>query len=143
MQISHLYPMAGSSISAGFPGTTEADEYTQNLSFDDLLVRHQPSTFFVRVSGNSLIEAGIFEQDILVVDKQLEAKTGDLVVAVIENEFTAKFLSRTSAGLPVLLPANSKFSPITFELGRNLNIWGVVTGVVRQLKRNQVNNLVS
>lgn len=133
MQFLNTYPLALASVAAGFPGTAEAENYTQNLSFDDLLVKHQPSTFFVRVAGNSLIEAGIFEQDILVVDRQLKPKTGDLVIAIIQNDFTAKFLSQDSVGQPVLLPANKNYRPITFKPGSDLTIWGVVTGIVRQL----------
>jgi len=143
MQLLNTYPLALASVAAGFPGTAETENYTQNLSFDDLLVKHQPSTFFVRVSGNSLIEAGIFEQDILVVDRQLKPRTGDLVIAIIQNEFTAKFLSRDSSNQPILLPANKNYRPISFKPGSDLTIWGVATGVVRQLKSTANSRLIT
>jgi DNA polymerase V len=121
-----------SKVAAGFPSPADS-EITHELSFDELLIQHPASSFFVRTIGNSLIEAGIFEGDILVVDKQLQAKNGQLVIAAVNGELTAKYLAQTSSGAPELRPANKTLKPITITAETECEVWGVVTGVVRQL----------
>ncbi len=126
------YPLMVSKVAAGFPSPADSEIATE-LSFDELLIKHPVSSFFVRATGNSLIEAGIFEGDILVVDKQLTAKVGQLVIAVVNGELTAKYLAQTSTGTPELRPANKTLKSIQISGETEFEIWGVVTGVVRQL----------
>lgn len=126
------YPLMLSKVAAGFPSPADSEISTE-LSFDELLIQHPASSFFVRAIGNSLIEAGIFEGDILVVDKQLQAKTGQLIIAAINGELTAKYLAQTPTGAPELRPANKNLKPIAITSETEFEVWGVVTGVVRQL----------
>lgn len=126
------YPLMLSKVAAGFPSPADS-EITTQLSFDELLIQHPASSFFVKTIGNSLIEAGIFEGDILVVDRQLQAKTGQLVIAALNGELTAKYLAQTPTGAPELRPANKNLKPISIGAETEFEIWGVVTGVVRQL----------
>ena len=126
------YPLMLSTVAAGFPSPADS-EISQHLSFDELLIQHPTSSFFVRATGNSLIEAGIFEGDILVVDRQLQPKTGQLIIAALNGELTAKYLGQTPTGAPELRPANKNFKPIAVTTASEFEVWGVVTGVVRQL----------
>lgn len=126
------YPLLLSTVAAGFPSPADSEIATQ-LSFDELLIQHPASSFFVKTIGNSLIEAGIFEGDILVVDRQLQAKTGQLVIAALNGELTAKYLAQTPTGAPELRPANKNLKPLSIGAETEFEVWGVVTGVVRQL----------
>jgi DNA polymerase V len=94
------------------------------------LVKNPQATFLVRVSGYSMIQAGITPGDILVVDKSLEATDGSLVVAVVNGEFTLKRFSQRN-GFPELLAENPAFPPIRFQEGDELRIWGVVKHAIK------------
>tara|TARA_R110001583_G_C5670557_1_gene410911 strand:+ start:12559 stop:13002 length:444 start_codon:yes stop_codon:yes gene_type:complete len=120
-------------VSAGFP--SPADDYIEKtLDLNELCIRHPASTFFVRVQGESMIEAGIFPEDVLVVDRSLRANHGDIVIASLESEMTVKQLHLLPP--PVrLLPRNSVFLPIIIEGDMVMEVFGVVTNVVRSLKR--------
>lgn len=126
-------PLFSYSIPAGFP--SPADDYIENrLSLDEHLIQHKDSTFFVRAKGNSMVGAGIFDGDILVVDKSLEPSTGDIVVAVIDGEFTVKYLFQEGEAV-ILKPANARFKEIALQDGQELQVWGVVTSTVKQFRR--------
>ncbi|MBP7663578.1 MAG: translesion error-prone DNA polymerase V autoproteolytic subunit [Shewanella sp.] len=118
-------------IAAGFPSPAQ-DYVEQTLDLNELCIKHPAATFFVKVQGDSMIEAGIFSGDILVVDRSLQPAHGDTVVAAVNGEFTVKQLQLR----PVvqLLPRNALFSPITINDESELNIFGVVTNVVKKLK---------
>ncbi|HEY9030519.1 MAG TPA: translesion error-prone DNA polymerase V autoproteolytic subunit [Kangiella sp.] len=124
-------PLYSGKISAGFPGVV--DEHMEDtLSLDQLLIQNPATTFFAKVEGDSMNGAGIFQNDILIVDRSLTAKDKDVVVAMLDNEFTVKRL-RTSG--PLRLQAENpvyKDIPITGE--SELVIWGVVTGLARSLR---------
>lgn len=125
-------PLTDSVVVAGFP--SPAEQYTENpLDLNDLMIRNMPSTFYVRVSGESMSGAGIFEGDILVVDKSLPALDGDVIIASVDGEFTVKRLKKRGS-LVALEPANPDFKPIVFTDGMELTVWGVVTGLVRKFK---------
>ena len=79
-----------------------------------------------------MIDAGIFEDDVAVVDRARLSTIGNIVLAIIDGEFTIKYLSQSEDGKPILLPANPVFSPIEIKEGMNFEIWGVVTGTVRK-----------
>ncbi len=118
-------PIADSVISAGFP--SPADDRLEGLDIATYLVRHPESTFFLRVSGESMVGAGIFDGDLLIVDRELEARSGDIVIAVLDGEFTVKRLRRNGDHVE-LLPENPRYRKITPGRDRELEIWGVVTG---------------
>ncbi|WP_409373143.1 translesion error-prone DNA polymerase V autoproteolytic subunit [Shewanella sp. SP1S1-7] len=118
-------------IAAGFPSPAQ-DYVEQTLDLYELCIKHPAATFFVKVQGDSMIDAGIFSGDILVVDRSLQPAHGDTVVAAVNGEFTVKQLQLR----PVvqLLPRNALFSPIAINDESELNIFGVVTNVVKKLK---------
>ncbi|MFI5334352.1 MAG: LexA family protein [Chlamydiales bacterium] len=121
-------PLASSSVSAGFTSPAE-DTVDQTLDLNAHLVRHPAATFFVRVSGNSMEGANIFSGDILVVDRSLQATSGKIVVAIVENEFTVKRLVK-SKGKTLLVAENPAYPPIE----NNFEVWGVVTYIIHAAK---------
>lgn len=121
-------------VSAGFP--KPAEQYLQTpLDLNELLVRNRPATFFVRVSGDSMEGAGIRNGDLLVVDRSLDAKDGDIVVAYVGDEFTVKYLKRGGDGSVALHPANPKYKPIVFSGEMTLSVFGVVTAAIHRYVR--------
>lgn len=127
----HL-PLFSDKVAAGFP--SPADDYIEGrLSLDEHLIEHKEATFFVRAKGNSMIGAGIGDGDILVVDKSLAPVFGDVVVAVVDGEFTVKYLGQRNDSV-VLKPANARFKDIEFKEGQELQIWGVVTSSVKKFR---------
>jgi DNA polymerase V len=127
----HL-PLFSDKVAAGFP--SPADDYIEGrLSLDEHLIEHKEATFFVRAKGNSMIGAGIGDGDILVVDKSLSPLFGDVVVAVVDGEFTVKYLGQRDDAV-VLKPANARFKDIEFKDGQELQIWGVVTSSVKKFR---------
>lgn len=122
-------PLYGSRISAGFPSPAD-DDLEGTLDLNEHLVQHPAATFFVRVQGDSMIGAGIHHGDLLVVDRALEAKSGSIVVAVVDGELTVKRLK--VAGERVWLMAeNPAFPPLELRDGQALHLWGVVAHAVR------------
>ena len=120
--------IADSPVQAGMPNAAEAS-YDYVSSIDEMLVRVPSRTQLIRVKGDSMIEAGIHEGDYLVVEKQPHANVGDIVVAIVDNAFTVKYLGREKAGF-VLKPANKAY-PVIRPRGR-LEIFGVMAGLVRR-----------
>ncbi|MCH8493907.1 MAG: translesion error-prone DNA polymerase V autoproteolytic subunit [Idiomarina sp.] len=125
-------PLFLNKVPAGFPSPAQ-DYVEQTLDLNELCIQHPAATFFVRVSGDSMIEAGILHNDVLVVDRSVQAEHGDVVVASMQGEFTVKELC-TKPSL-MLLPRNRKYRPIRISDGADLAIFGVVTNVVRQMRR--------
>lgn len=122
-------PLFLSTIKAGFP--SPADDFAENhLDLNEYLVPHPVSTFFVKVSGDSMINAGILEGNILVVDRAAIHHNNSIVVAIVDNEFTVKRFKNIN-GEPYLYPENFKYKPI--KLKDNDEIWGVVTSVINKL----------
>jgi DNA polymerase V len=118
-------------LSAGFPSPA-ADYSEEALNLNDYLVRNKPATFMFTVKGDSMTLAGIHPEDKVVVDRSLSPQAGDIVVAVVSGEYTIKRL-RLRQGQPELWPENPAYAPITFAEGAELEIWGVVVGVVRRI----------
>lgn len=128
-----LLPLYGQKIPAGFP--SPADDYLERrLSLDEHLVPNKDSTFLVRARGNSMVGAGIFDGDLMIVDKSLDAQIGDIVVAVVDGEFTVKYLAQRGGAI-YLKPANARHNDIEFNDGQEMAIWGVVTSTVKQFRR--------
>lgn len=126
-----VLPLAETNIPAGFPSPAEGLDGDLDLS--EHLVRHPESTFFLRVGGDSMIGAGIFDGDLLIVDRELDPRSGDIVIAVLDGEFTVKRLLYRE-GLVELLPENPRYRKIRFSEESQLEIWGVVTGSVRKYR---------
>jgi DNA polymerase V len=117
-------------ISAGFP--SPAGDYAEDgLDLNNYLVKNKPATFMFTVRGESMIGAGICDADKVVVDRALKAKHNDIVVAVVNGEYTIKRLYKYRGSIE-LRPENPDYQPITFTEGHELQIWGVVVGVVRR-----------
>ncbi|NTU58195.1 MAG: translesion error-prone DNA polymerase V autoproteolytic subunit [Chlorobiaceae bacterium] len=125
-------PMASTSISAGFPSPAE-DHLELKLDLNKALVRHPNATFYGRVKGTSMIDAGIEEGDILVIDKSLEPKDGDIAVCFVDGEFTVKRISNGDDGL-YLMPANEEFKPIRISEESDFLVWGIVTYVIHKAR---------
>ncbi len=127
----HEIPLGDSVVPAGFP--SPADESCETFDIVTHIVRRPEATFFMRVAGDSMVGAGIFDGDLLVVDRSIEAKSGDIVVAILDGEFTVKrFRSNHSA--VELVPENPKYRKITLREGMALEIWGVVTGTYKSFR---------
>lgn len=125
-------PHFQSRISAGFP--SPADDYEEGkLDLNTYVITNPPATFFVRVSGDSMINAGIFPDDVLVVDRSIEPTNGNIVIAVLNGELTVKRLHRSLDESVSLLPENPKYPPILLQDGMDFSIWGVVTTVVHKV----------
>lgn len=120
-------PLLGS-VKAGFPSPAE-EELQDTISFDEFLVDNQESTYLVRVSGDSMIDAGIMPGDIVIVDRSKAARTGEIVIAEVDGEWTMKYLYQQQEDVR-LIAANKNYSPIIPS--QTLNVGGVVTGVVRK-----------
>ena len=130
-QPSYSIPYVISKVSAGFP--SPADDYLEkNLSIDKLLIKNQASTFLIRVGGDSMINIGIYEGDILIIDRSLDAKNKDIVIASIFDELTVKRLIFDIQGNPQLKAENPLYSNIEIKNKEDLIIWGVVTSAIHQ-----------
>ncbi|MEX1232002.1 MAG: translesion error-prone DNA polymerase V autoproteolytic subunit [Planctomycetaceae bacterium] len=131
--INYLIPLY-SAVSAGFP--SPADDYVETqLDLNTHLISHPAATFFVRVVGESMIDAGIESGDLLVVDKSLDAKDGDIVIASIEGQFLVKRFRRTGRKFQLIAESNGQV-PIILEPDTDVEIWGVVAHVIHS-PRNQ------
>ncbi|SNX29491.1 DNA polymerase V [Polynucleobacter meluiroseus] len=117
-------------MSAGFPSPA-ADYAEEGLDLNHYLVQNKPATFMFTVKGDSMLGAGICDADKVVVDKALKPKHKDIVVAVVNGEYTIKRLYQMRGRIE-LQPENPRYEPITFNEGSELQIWGVVVGVVRK-----------
>ncbi|MCC7304048.1 translesion error-prone DNA polymerase V autoproteolytic subunit [bacterium] len=118
-------------IPAGFP--IPASDFSQSLmDLNELVVEHPAATYFVQVQGHSMKNAGIFSDDILVVDRSVQYKTNSIVVAVVDGEFTVKKIS-TENGKKFLFAENTDYKPIELREGMNVEIWGVVTFVIHKV----------
>ncbi|ABV50569.1 putative SOS mutagenesis protein UmuD [Prochlorococcus marinus str. MIT 9215] len=117
-------PLLNDSVSAGFP--SPADDYTEeNIDLNEHLISNPFSTFFLRVKGDSMINAGIKDKDLIIVDKSLIAKPGNIIIAMIDGEFTIKRLSIKNDEL-YLKAENNNYPDFRFKNHIDVQIWGVV-----------------
>jgi len=124
-------PMYSNKVAAGFP--SPADDYLEDkIDLNQYLVKHPAATFLVRASGESMINAGIFPDDILVVDRSLKAEDGKVVIAVVDNELTVKRYRKRGKSI-VLEPENEAYDPIIISEESEAFVWGVVTNVIHNL----------
>ena len=118
-------------ISAGFP--SPADDFKEiRISLDKELVKNKEATFYARVSGESMIEAGLDDGDLLVIDRSLDPENGKIAVCFIDGEFTVKRIKKEKNKL-YLMPENKKYKSIELNKDNELTIWGVVTYVIKSL----------
>ncbi len=115
-------------IPAGFP--SPADDFADTkLDLNEHLIHHPTATFFVKVSGDSMTGVGIFDGDMLIVDRSLESHDRSIVIAALDGELTVKRL-RIKNGTYMLFSENEKYPPIEIEDESDFSVWGVVTAVV-------------
>lgn len=117
-------------VEAGFPSPAE-EELADTMSLDDFLIQNPQATFLLKVSGDSMSGAGILPGDMVIVDKGQSPKSGDIVIAEVDGEWTMKYLKKRGSDV-ALIPANPKYKPIKPK--KELRIAGVVTAVVRKYK---------
>ncbi len=124
-------PLIETCVQAGFP--SPADGYlTDTLNLHDLVVKNPPATFFVRVVGDSMKDAGIVSGDILVVDRSLEPRQDKIVVAILDGEFTVKKIHFNVDGTIFLVAANPAYPPIKVRRESDFQVWGVVSYVIHK-----------
>ena len=124
-----LIPISNNSVSAGFP--SPADDFKETrISLDKTLIKNKEATFYARVSGKSMLNAGLDDGDLLVIDRSLEATNGKIVVCFIDGEFTVKRFKKEDEKL-FLMPENKNYKPIEIKEGTDLLLWGVVTYVIK------------
>jgi DNA polymerase V len=124
-------PFYQSNVPAGFPSPAE-DFMDLDLNLQEYLVQHPSATFCVRVTGDSMQNAGIFSGDVMVVDRALEPKNNTIVLAVLDGEFTVKRIQKKGEEL-YLKPENKDYKPIQITEEMNFQVWGVVTHVIHKV----------
>jgi DNA polymerase V len=123
-------PLYSSKVQAGFP--SPADDYIERyLDLNSEFIKHPSATFLLKATGESMIDAGIFPDDVLIVDRSLTPSDGSIVIAALNGELTVKRLSRANNKVR-LLPANPSFQPIDITEDQEMVIWGVVTLVLHK-----------
>lgn len=122
-------PLMGEAVKAGFP--SPAEDFTElSIDLNVELLRHPASTFFCRVSGDSMQDMGINDGDLLVVDKSLEPQNGKIAVCYIDGEFTLKEI-RLEKNCCWLVPANKNYQPIKVTEDNDFVVWGIVTYAIK------------
>lgn len=118
-------------VSAGFP--SPADDYVEgSLDLNKYLIKHPAATFFVRVAGDSMINAGIHPDDILIVDRSLDAVDKKVIIAIVNGELTVKRIRKKKDGI-YLVAENENYKPVKINKEMEFDVWGVVTSVIHAL----------
>lgn len=124
-------PLFNSRVSAGFP--SPADDYVDvKLDLNQHLIQHPSATFYVKVHGESMRDAGIFDGDLLIVDRALTPKNNAVVVCILNGDFTVKRIKFGEDKRIFLMPANETFSPIEVTANQDFEIWGVVSYIIHK-----------
>jgi DNA polymerase V len=124
-------PYISEGVSAGFPSPA-ADFMETNIDLNKELSENPLATFYIRVKGNSMIDAGINDKDVLVVDRSLEPQNHKIAICCIDGEFTVKRI-RVEKDCLYLIPENSNYEPIKVTEENQLIIWGMVTYVIKKV----------
>ena len=128
---SRSIPLTSNSISAGFP--SPADDFKEiRISLDRELVKNEEATFYARVSGNSMENAGLSDGDLIVIDKSLNPENNKIAVCFLDGEFTVKRIIKRKQNL-YLKPENKNYKEIKISSENDLLIWGIVTFVIKKL----------
>ena len=119
-------------VCAGFPSPAE-DHLDISLDLNEYLIKHPAATFYIYAKGHSMNDVGIYDGDVMIVDRSLDVKSKDIVIAVINGEFTVKriFIKNNKT---YLIPENKKFSPVLIQIDMDFQIWGVVTHTIHAFK---------
>ncbi|EOW5513025.1 translesion error-prone DNA polymerase V autoproteolytic subunit [Escherichia coli O26:H10] len=125
------FPLFSDLVQCGFPSPA-ADYVEQRIDLNQLLIQHPSATYFVKASGDSMIDGGISDGDLLIVDSVITASHGDIVIAAVDGEFTVKKLQLRPT--VQLIPMNSAYSPITISSEDTLDVFGVVIHVVKAMR---------
>jgi DNA polymerase V len=128
-------PLFSSSVAAGFASPAD-DHLETELNLNEYLIAHPSETFFVRAKGDSMQQAGIFDKDLLIVDRSLTPKDNDIVIAAVAGQLTVKRLV-VKRGQPWLYPANPNYKPIPIKEGSELHVWGVVVHAIHRISNIQ------
>ena len=117
-------------ISAGFP--SPAEDFTElSISLDKHLIQNPADTFMAYANGNSMVRVGIYHGDILIIDRSLNARDGDVIIALLHGEFTVKQISIIN-GILFLIPRNSQYASVKITSEMGFEVWGVVTFSIRR-----------
>jgi DNA polymerase V len=119
------------SVHAGFPSPAE-DHMDMDLDLSSYLIQHPSATFCVRVEGDSMVGAGIQSGDVILIDRSLTPDRGNVVLAVIDGEFTVKRVDVINDKI-FLIPENPRLKPMEVAEGSNFQVWGVVTFVIHKV----------
>ena len=125
-------PLFSDAVAAGFPSPA-TDYCERKLDLNDLCIQKPAATYFVRAQGDSMIDAGIFPGEVLVIDRSIDASHGDIVIAAVNGELTVKLLETKPQTR--LVPMNSQHAPIVIPEGTELEIFGVATNVIHSLRK--------
>lgn len=126
-------PLFSEPVEAGFP--SPADDYIDcTIDLNEHLIKNPPATFMVRVRGDSMVDAGIQSGDLLIIDKSLDARDGDIVIAAVDGQFTVKRFHNSGSVLR-LVAENPKQPPLVIGTETNVEIWGVVVHVIHSPRR--------
>lgn len=126
-----LIPLLHGRVSAGFPSSAE-NFIDKSLDLNELLIKHPTATFFIRVKGDSMINAGIHSDDILIVDRALSVSNNKIVIARLYDELTVKRIKVEGATL-FLIPDNNEYQPMRITDSMDFEVWGVVTYVIHHV----------
>lgn len=118
-------------VQAGFPSPAQG-EYADSIDLNRALITNPAATFCARVIGNSMVEAGINEGDLLIIDRSLTPHDGNIAVCFVDGDFTVKRLSVRDNGI-YLTPANAKFPELRVSEDSNFQVWGVVSHIIKKL----------
>ncbi|MEN9907302.1 MAG: hypothetical protein RLZZ540_443 [Bacteroidota bacterium] len=124
-------PFIPDGVSAGFPSPA-ADFMENNIDLNKELSENPLATFYIKVKGNSMIDAGINDKDVLIVDRSIEPQDSKIAICFIDGEFTVKRIKLEKDCL-YLMPENSNYSPIKVTEENELIIWGIVTYVIKKM----------
>jgi DNA polymerase V len=124
-------PLFSSKVAAGFASPAD-DHLERELDLNEYLIQHPAETYFVRAKGDSMQQAGIFDKDLLIVDRSLTPRHNDIVIAAVAGELTVKRLV-VKLGQPWLYPANPNYKPIAIKEGSELYVWGVVVHAIHKI----------
>lgn len=125
-------PFFSSKVAAGYHPSVAEDHIEEMLDMNSLIIKNPDTTFCVRVTGLSMIDAGIYEGDTLVVDSSIQPAEGKIIIAALDGMLTVKRLGYIN-NEPYLLPENVDFDPIPIMENSEIHIWGVVTNILRAL----------
>ena len=126
------YPFYQSPAACGF-ASPAADYLQDTLSLDQLLIRHPAATFFARAQGKSMTGAGIYDGDLLIIDRSLNPNDGDVIIALLDGELIVKRLIYGN-GAPILHSEHPDYADIKLGSDQQLDVWGVVTEVIHSLR---------